>query len=430
MSLDDWVSQGSNWQHRAVIRYPASPTAPIIIDEKYAGVLRHTNPSQRGRKITTDTNHGFSTQKALYDGKPFDGDRGGSFFSQTSVVVSPFGEVQQHCFGEGVVPGQQWMSNKYDGPIFAIDPRTVSIPTNALFQNLASKGTTAIARCKPTNNVANLAVSIAEIAHGGRREFLGSAQWKGRLKAAKVGSSGFLLSSFGWEPLVADIRSASYAAANSHRLLESYEKNSGKLVRRRYEFPVEKTEVTEYVGSSDGFSFAASMTNLLDTSKPMPVLAKTTKTYRRTWFSGAFTYHLPVGYNSRNRLIEAAAKAGPLLGIELTPEVVWNAVPWTWAIDWMSNAGDVVSNLSDWSTDGLVLKYGYIMEHTVSEVTYTLTGRCRYKPYGNTFAAPVTAYLETKRRERATPFGFEVAWNGLSPRQLAISAALGITRVF
>jgi hypothetical protein len=271
---------------------------------------------------------------------------------------------------------------------------------------------------------------LAEIAKAPAHAFLGSSSWEGKTRHAKNASGGFLLSEFGWKPLVSDIRDASYAAANAHRLLEAYERNSGKIVRRRYEFPVEKSEVIENLGPSDGFSFAASTTNMIDTSRPQPVLYKTTKTYRRTWFSGAFTYHLPIGYNSRNGLVSAAAKAGPLLGIELTPEVVWNALPWSWALDWMSNAGDVVSNLSSWAVDGLALKWGYIMEHTVSEVTYTLTGGCRYKPYGLTFASPVTAYLETKRRAKATPFGFEVTWNGLSPRQLAISAALGITRVF
>jgi len=129
-------------------------------------------------------------------------------------------------------------------------------------------------------------------------------------------------------------------------------------------------------------------------------------------------------------MARAAAKAGPLLGIELTPEVIWNASPWTWAVDWFSNAGDVVSNVSDWSTDGLVLRHGYIMEHIVTTVQYALDRPTRIKPLGSIFASPVTAYLETKRREKATPFGFEIGWNGLSPRQLAIAAALGITRVF
>jgi len=426
--MKDWVSQSSNWTHLTQIRYPATPTSPVIINDPHSGNLAAEIPvALRGRQVTADESHGFSVRKSLLDGK-FDGDRGGSFFSTKSTALARNGN-KQLSFGGGESFGS-WISDEYRGPIYAIDPRTVAIPIGTLMQNLEPLGTHAIAMCKPTNNVANLATDLSELATSGLPSLTGASLWKEKTNLAKGSGSEFLNSEFGWKPLVSDVRDASYAAANAHRLLSAYERNSGKIVRRRYEFPVEKTELDEVVGPSDGFSFAIQTFNLLDFSKPMPVLHKTTKTYRRTWFSGAFTYHLPVGYNSRNQLVSAAAKAGPLLGIELTPETVWNAAPWTWAVDWFSNAGDVISNLSDWAVDGLAMKWGYIMEHTFQEVTYSLAGTCRYKPYGTCFASPVSAYIETKRRVKATPFGFEVTWNGLSPRQLAISAALGITRVF
>lgn len=423
--IDDWVSQSSNWQHETTIRWPPNPSGNIVGHTMDVGKLSQTNPSLRGQRTTVDENHSLHTRTSLLDGK-FRGDIGGEFLSTTRAVRAD-GQLQ-HSYGEGVF-FSNWVRNEYYGPIFAIDPRTVVIPTPSL-RSLAGIGTTAIARCKPTNNVANLATGFAEIYRDGLPKLMGASFWKGKTSRAHSAGGEYLNSEFGWKPLVSDIRDASYAAANAHKILESYERNSGKMVRRRYEYPVEMTEVTESVGESDGFSFATQLTAMIDASKPKPVLYKTTRFYRRTWFSGAFTYHLPIGYNSRNRIVSAAAKAGPLLGIELTPEVVWNAAPWTWALDWCSNAGDVISNLSDWTVDGLVMKYGYMMEHSVSSITYTLAGPCRYKPYGTLFAAPVISWFETKRRVKATPFGFETTWNALSARQLAITAALGITRVF
>jgi hypothetical protein len=126
--------------------------------------------------------------------------------------------------------------------------------------------------------------------------------------------------------------------------------------------------------------------------------------------------------------VDAAAKAGPLLGIELTPEVVWNATPWTWALDWVSNIGDCVSNISDMIVDGLVIKYGYVMEHYVSSRTYYYAGTGKYKPIGGVVVSPVTLFYETKRRRKASPFGFGLDWSGFTPRQLAITVALGLTR--
>jgi hypothetical protein len=244
-----------------------------------------------------------------------------------------------------------------------------------------------------------------------------------------IGSE-YLNLEFGWKPLVSDIHNACYAAANSHRLMQSYENNSGKPVRRSYAFPVEKSESTSISNNPTEGSMYGFMSDMLDGTKSQPHLVTTTKTLRETWFSGSFTYYLPPEYRSRRRLAKIAAQAGHLYGIELTPDVVWQAMPWTWAIDWFSNMGDVVSNLSDWATDGLVLNYGYLMEHIVREVTYSLDRPTRFKLLGGgtAIAAHLTVYYESKQRVAATPFGFEIGWNGLSLRQLAIAAALGLTR--
>jgi hypothetical protein len=426
MPLDDWVEHSANWRHRTIIRFPPNPQGTINTDQSFKGNLAESNAARRGQKVTSDESHGFSVVASLQDGK-FDGDRGGSFLSTTSFVQAEGSE--QFCWGaERII--NNWVENYYHGPVFAVDPRQAALPVGSLMKNLGPMGTHAIAECKPTNNVADLAVDLSEIARDGLPALLGAGLWKDKTHAAHKAGGEYLNLEFGWKPLVGSVRDASYAAANAHRLLSSYERNSGKIVRRRFDFPVEKSEVTELIGPSEAFFFAPQTTSMFDTSKPIPQLYRTTKRFYRAWFSGAFTYHLPIGYKSRNALVSAAAKAGPLLGIELTPETVWNATPWTWALNWFSNAGDVVSNLSDWAVDGLVLKWGYMMEHTLQQVTYTLVGTPRQKPYGLIYASPVTSWLETKKRVRATPFGFETTWNLLSPRQLAISAALGLTRFF
>jgi hypothetical protein len=78
----------------------------------------------------------------------------------------------------------------------------------------------------------------------------------------------------------------------------------------------------------------------------------------------------------------------------------------------------------------LVIQYGYIMEHQVTSCTYTYVGYDGWKPAMLDRPSSITAFVETKRRKRATPFGFEITWNGLSLRQLAIASALGLTRWF
>jgi len=113
-----------------------------------------------------------------------------------------------------------------------------------------------------------------------------------------------------------------------------------------------------------------------------------------------------------------------LYGLRLTPEVVYNAIPWTWALDWFTNTGDIMANISALSRDGLTLEYGFLMQearvHTVTVAESTDGGVRR------------TARLEninyTKRRVRANPYGFGLTGLATTNRQKAIIAAIAATK--
>lgn len=125
-----------------------------------------------------------------------------------------------------------------------------------------------------------------------------------------------------------------------------------------------------------------------------------------------------------------------LLGAQPDLNTLWNLAPWSWAVDWFSNTGALVKNLQALISYGTVLRYGYIMEETSVTDTYSARPDA-YVPekYTGTFTkpwpaiTPVVLRTTVKKRVKANPFGFGVAWEGLSPTQLAITAALGITRV-
>jgi len=437
--LTDWSNQHGNWRLQVwgdfVTNNGANPTLQSDVTALYPQ-WDSAHLLFKGRETTTDENHRLRSRQDLYGHGPED--VGGPFFNQKKrcFVKPPPGGLESDAMASyrldssGLNQGGNWKRVKYSGPILARVPSDSLFPTYSQ-TNLIAKGTTAIARCKPTNNVADLATTISETIREGLPHLLGADLWESKTKnAKKAAGSEYLNYEFGWVPLVADIRNASYALANARKLIDAYERNSGRAVRRRYEFPIEKTEQTVEIGAGPGQWYSNSDHGGAnqDLSKPTPRLFKTSTFYRRTWFSGSFTYHLPTGYNSRNWLERASKQAGPLLGLDLTPELLWNIGPWSWAVDWFSNAGDLISNLSDWATDGLVMRYGYIMEHTLQEDTYHLNGPTRYKPYGSVFASPITFSLETKRRVKASPFGFDVDFTGFTSRQKAIVVALGLSR--
>jgi hypothetical protein len=123
-----------------------------------------------------------------------------------------------------------------------------------------------------------------------------------------------------------------------------------------------------------------------------------------------------------------ALLAKEILGVDLDLEVIWNLSPWSWAVDWFSNAGDVISNVNSMVEDGLIMRYGYIMETTMVSDTYTRKYQDQFYNGQGKCDSFVTLVTETKIRRRANPFGFGLTWDGLSTFQKSIIAALGISK--
>jgi len=293
---------------------------------------------------------------------------------------------------------------------------------NSSFDDLDELGATAVARCKPTNSVADVSTFLGELLKDGLPRLLGAQTWEDRTLTAKNASGEFLNTQFGWLPLANEIRSFADVVRHGRAVIAQYERDAGKVVRRRYDFPVIRERQEAFLGTGDAFTAVTDTSMLTGTlGRRVRVREKT----QRQWFSGAFTYYLPSGYDSRNAMDKFALSARQLLGAELTPETLWNLAPWSWAIDWVSNTGDVLSNVSSFTQDGLFMRYGYMMEHTIVKDTYTLS-KSRFRDGAK--PSNLVFVTETKMRRRANPFGFGLSWDGLSTIQAAILTAIGITK--
>jgi len=350
------------------------------------------------------------------------GDVGGDFFTQRSYVEA----IPDRYSNSSKLDGNYYRDRQYFGPILAIAPSLASFPPalNSSEDDLDELGATAIARCKPTNSVADASTFLGELLKEGLPRAVGARTWEDRTRGltGKTAGNEFLNTQFGWLPLVDEVQKFMEIITHGRAVLAQYERDAGKVVRRRYNFPVNKETSETWLGAKEAF------TPLTDSSMlggTFGNLVKVREKTQRQWFSGAFTYHLPSGYDSRIAMDRLALSARKLLGLQLTPEVLWNLAPWSWAADWVSNTGDVLSNISSFTQDGLFLRYGYMMEHTIVKDTYILS-----KSRFNDGAKPNNLVLvtETKMRRRANPFGFGVSWDGLSAIQAAILTAIGVTR--
>jgi hypothetical protein len=360
------------------------------------------------------------------------GDIGGPFLSQkVETRVSAISANSRSYTADYSWPYYGWRA--YKGPLLAEVPKAYSagIPPNDLGvpgsdNDLIVAGTEAVGRTIPTNPVANVSVMLGELLREGVPKAIGAGLLKSRFKDYREIGSEYLNYQFGWAPIAADLKSVAKAVSESEKRLAQLKRDSGRPVRRRLHLPtLHDAKQSNTGGSYDPVPWAP---GIYDPGDRRTI----TETFeRKRWFSGCYTFHFEMPNKQTQSLAYAAKQARVLYGLDLTPEVVWNLAPWTWLSDWAWNAGDIMSNASRFSRDGLVMRYGYIMEHTMYTREYTIHG-VRPRNYFGVLQAPQSTsihYLcENKARMAAHPFGFGMRDGDLDLRQQAILGALGLSR--
>jgi len=356
----------------------------------------------------------------------------GGPFTTDKVEFDIVGNTNQNIRNR---PGDPQGGRFFHGMPLPCNPSNFTDPPDASSSNstLNQKGATAVARCSPVNPVAQTATFLGETLKDGLPAIPGIRTWEAKALALRNVGDEFLNVVFGWQPLISDIKSSAKAVRHARAVMRQFERDSGRVVRRRFDFPLEKSHSTP-VGITSNSSPYIGPRNSGDWVSAAGIgdCKRYRTTYRKMWFSGAFTYHAPTGFTSNSTMERAASEAHRVFGLDLTPETLWNLAPWSWAIDWVSNAGDVLHNLSQLTQYGLVMRYGYVMETTITEDTYTWrwtgTGAQTPAPFTTPLNVPdVIVRRVTKKRRGANPFGFGLTWDGLNSTQQAIAAALGLS---
>lgn len=365
----------------------------------------------------------------LYGTRPF------RFRFKTNTMIA-------NAFGDGVVPNCNMASASA-----RVVPGTNDLSSTR--QQLVVKGAIAAAACAPSNQIAAAASAIGELLQD-VPNIPGLGLARSRLQALEVlakSSDEFLNVVFGVLPTISDAQSFVKGVSKVEDRVDQFIKDSGRNVRRKFAFPKERSEssgewtnILSPVGTyATGFAPEPygnwNLNTQADLRFPVYATRWSRVVEREIWFSGAFTYHLPEWFdttskNDRKRLM------AELLGAKPDLNTLWQLTPWSWAVDWFTNASSYVKSLSALINYGTVMRYGYIMEKTTVTDTYS-AGTLLYAPSAAIGGIqppypavhPITLRTTVKKRVRANPFGFGLDWNGLSPVQLAITAALGITRV-
>jgi hypothetical protein len=281
-------------------------------------------------------------------------------------------------------------------------------------------GTQVIASITPTNPVADLSTTLAELASEGK--FFELPSEKSTL------SGGYLNYQFGVAPTVGFAKDLRKAVENRDAIISQYERDAGKRIRRQFNPPpIVDTTVKQVRTSAPLYAYGLG-TVAADVGS-IGTCTVTTKTQTWYWFSGAFTYYIP----KRDSVEGDLARLDKLYGVNPLNNLAGTAyelTPYSWLVDYFASAGAYQKNIDAFRQDGLVMPYAYVMADQTITQEFQWVGLVRKGATTVTRTFGGRLVKQTSQRRRATPYGFGKSSSSLTTKQLSILAALGISRVF
>lgn len=285
------------------------------------------------------------------------------------------------------------------------------LPPTADTTILDALGPAAWNKFKPTRPWISLGVAIAEL-----RELPSLLAFRlSELRDLRGINDYFLALTYGWGPLWSDLKRGLKVYEKLSKHIDFLIANTGKPVRRTG--LLSSTNDSGLLWEEGGLRMRNTAPDLgkPSLSSAWRQSSRFTKT-QKIWFSGEYVFWID---DVRWPNTRAHLGAG-LLGLRITPADVWDALPWTWLIDWFANVGDILANIKDQVAERQVSKYAYLMGQTNRVYTQHTTD--------GYFSVALSHHFETKVRRKVDPFGLAPAVS-ITPLQVAILGALAIQRV-
>jgi len=297
----------------------------------------------------------------------------------------------------------------------------------------------------PHRNAASFAATIAELLRGDIPKVSLRLithmntihDWRRRFKSYKDASrslgSDFLNGQFGWAPMLRDVNAAIgllmeidtaiFASDSSRRQRDTtlFQRSGTHVATQNWGAisPLTWTIADKVSQLNPRIQYTGTSGNAVFGSIPTEAGVFTRVTVRTSarFLTGA----KPTMQN--NAWLD---RGMDLLGLKITPEVLWELTPWSWLVDWFANIGTVLENLSTLGLNNAILNYGYSTMRL--ENRWTAIGRppASYNLTGNLV---VRAKQDAKVRLAASPFGFSMSFDQLNAGQIAILTALGLARM-
>lgn len=318
------------------------------------------------------------------------------------------------------------------------------------YQDPSAYGASAYRQYKPKIHGVDLPVGLVETYKDGADMLRTSAKgfhdiWKSlgghpTQFGPKKAADHFLNHQFGWVPFVNDVLSTRKAYNNQDRALKQLARDNGKWVKRGGDVVRVEEDLDSFTDHwvhgpyvfppLDGHLYRL-IWNPVSGINQFGLTTFSTQVVRHIWFKGSFQYYIPSLRNeawwrdSKNKSQYLhTMNVLRYYGVRISPTILWKITPWSWLVDWFTNTGHVIDNLSDGIQDNLIARYAYLMSHDITRAVNDSKIYLR----DQTVHCIWYQEIDSKRRDEVDRFGLGSSNSELSVKQIAILAALGLSR--
>jgi hypothetical protein len=240
----------------------------------------------------------------------------------------------------------------------------------------------------------------------------------------KAVAKNYLNYEFGWKPFVQDLQDYFSNLLKADKNLRQLARDNGKTVNRRSHLP---EEITSTSTNTTGYFTSPSLVSYLYAGDQQQYKTETYERYR--WFSGTFRYWIPQMVDQPFWSVDSVVQQNRLsrvcFGASMTPDLLWQLMPWSWLADWGGNVGNIISNATDIELNNLVIEHAYAMCTERTRTSWAVSAP--FKGVG-LLSMKAEDLTEVKGRAPASPFGFGVDMTTLNSHQYSILAAIGLSR--
>jgi len=252
----------------------------------------------------------------------------------------------------------------------------------------------------------------------------------------KVAADVYLQAKFNILPLLSDVNGIYHALAKTEKRINALVSRAGKLQSKHFRCPLYDMRPTqETEGPRALFAYRLGINDGDLVSGAFGVNERTTYVESSFHAQLQFNYYYSA-YQLEHARVLALMDA---FGVNLNPQIIWNAIPWSFVIDWLVDVGQWLGSTRIGNMDPKINIMQFLWSTRRSRrivVTTKVSGGklyyAGYDPLGPSYPPegithPVvteTAY----RRDSGLPPVSLLTTSGLSPTEFSLGAALAITR--